>query len=78
MLTLEIPQQSKRLVLRFYKCVNPRLGIIAPAGLMLTKMYYVTWDCFFKKVIVEVVTTSTKTTHLFFLVFSCAEAIDSI
>ena len=77
MLTLEILQQSKRLVLRFYKCANPYLGIIAPAGLILAKMYYITWDCFFKNVIVEEV-ISTKTPHLVFLVFSCAEAIDSI
>ena len=30
MLTLEIPHQSKRLVLQFYKCFNPRLGIMVP------------------------------------------------
>ena len=32
----------------------------------------------YKTIIVEVVTTSTKTPHLVFLVFSSAEVIDSI
>ena len=49
MLTLEIPQQSKRLVLQFYKYVNPRLGI--PDGLIIPKIYYTTLNCFCKKVI---------------------------
>ena len=34
MLTLEIPQQSERLALQFHKFVNPRSGIIVPAGLI--------------------------------------------
>lgn len=44
MLTLEIPCQSKRLVLQFYKYVNPRLGIMVPAGLIIPKIYYITWN----------------------------------
>ena len=34
MLKLEIPQQSKRLVLQFHKFVYPRSGIIVSAGLI--------------------------------------------
>ena len=42
-LTLELPHQSNRLVLQFYKFVNPRLGIMEPDGLIISKMYYITW-----------------------------------
>ena len=50
MLTLEIPQQSKWLFLQFYKRSNPRLGIIIADGLVIPKIYYITWNCFCKKV----------------------------
>ena len=51
MLTLELPHQSKWLVLEFHKCANPHLGIMVLDGLVIPKMYWITWNSFCKKVI---------------------------
>lgn len=43
-LPLELQHQSKPLILQFYKYANPRLGIMAPHGLIILKIYYITWN----------------------------------
>ena len=42
-----------KMVLQFYKCVNPRLRIMVPDGLIIPKMYYITLNFFCKKIIYQ-------------------------
>ena len=69
MLTLKIPHQSKWLVLQFYKCVDPRLGIMVPDELIIPKVYFITWNSFCKKVINQKINKSKKVINQKVLLF---------